>query len=134
MLKNLAKNRFWLWKALETWGLAIYFIIHHSVGTFSSPSNVVLDKLDDPDSIFILACIGSFVLIYSLWDLNTYLYKPIVTMLLTGVWIVFMCAFIIHDWQAQTYVSFQSIYAGFILVSMIGEIINPMILDKMTRK
>lgn len=122
MLKHLLKNRFWFFKALETYGLGIYFIIRHSTGTFDPPPNSVLDLLDDPPFIFILAIVGTFVLVYSLWNLNTFLYKPIMTGLLTAVWLIFMLGFVFHDIATGAYVSFQAMYAGFVLVSMISEI------------
>lgn len=46
MINNLRHNYLWLISALETYGLAFYFIATHSTGNFTSPPNSVLDMLD----------------------------------------------------------------------------------------
>ena len=123
MFEHLAKNRFWFWKAMETYGLGIYFIIKHNTFAFEPPQPTLLDVLDDPPMIFMLAVVGTLALVYSLWNLRTHYYKPLMTGLLTFVWLFFMIAFGVHDFEMQRYVSFESMYAMFVLGSTIFEII-----------
>lgn len=52
MIKNLKKNRFWLFKALETYALALYFIVKRSSGIFSLDGYGYLEVLDDPPFVF----------------------------------------------------------------------------------
>lgn len=54
MIKNLKKNRFWLFKALETYALALYFIVKRSSGIFSLDGYGYLEVLDDPPFVFYL--------------------------------------------------------------------------------
>ncbi|AVK60524.1 hypothetical protein C5Z25_01500 [Lactobacillus sp. CBA3605] len=123
MFYHLNKNRFWLWKALETYGLGIYFIIKSNTFQFQPPRPTLLDIFDDPPIIFILAVVGTFALVYTLWDVNLYYYKPIMTGLLTFVWLFFMIAFVFHDFETGQYLSFESMYAFFVLGSMLHEIL-----------
>ncbi|ANI95791.1 hypothetical protein LG347_02435 [Lactiplantibacillus plantarum] len=121
MFENLVKNRFWFWKAMETYGLGIYFIIKHNTFAFVPPQPTLLDVLDDPPAIFILACVGTLGLVYSLWDIQLPYYKPLMTGALTFVWAFFMIAFAAHDFATARYVSFESMYALAILVTMVHE-------------
>ena len=79
MLKNLKKNRFWLFKALETYALALYFIVKRSSGIFSLDGYGYLEVLDDPPFIFMLACVGTVALVYALWDVKNLYYRPVMT-------------------------------------------------------
>ncbi|CAM3204407.1 hypothetical protein [Lactiplantibacillus plajomi] len=123
MLYHLKHNRFWLWKALETYGLGVYFLIKQNTFVFEPPRPSLLDIFDDPPVIFILAVIGTFALVYSLWNVNFSYYKPVMTGLLTFAWLFFMVAFGLHDFAIQRYVSFESMYAFFVLASTIFEIV-----------
>ncbi|WP_047999912.1 hypothetical protein [Lactiplantibacillus herbarum] len=124
MLKHLKKNRFWLWKSLETYGLGIYFIIKQNTFKFEPPRPTLLDIFDDPPVIFILAIVGTFALVYALWNVNIAYYKPVMTGLLTFVWLFFMVAFGFHDFEIQKYLSFESMYAFFVLASTVFEIVT----------
>lgn len=123
MLTHLKKNRFWLWKALETYGLGVFFIIKQNTFAFEPPRPTVLDLFDDPPMIFLLAVVGTFALVYSLWNIKFSYYKTIMTGLLTVAWLFFMVAFSFHDFEIQKYVSFESMYAFFVLASMVFEIV-----------
>lgn len=72
---------------METYGLGIYFIIKHNTFAFEPQQPMLLDVLDDPPMIFMLAVVGTFALVYSLWNLRTHYYKPLMTGLLTFVWL-----------------------------------------------
>lgn len=122
MLLHLKQNRFWFWKALETYGLGVFFIIKHNTFAFEPPRPTLLDMFDDPPVIFVLAVVGTFAMVYALWDANFRYYKAIMTGLLTFVWLFFIIAFGIHDFQISQYVSFESMYAFFVLASIIFEI------------
>ena len=121
MLDNLHRNYFWFVKALETYGLGIYFIILHSSGVFTPPGNV-LEYLDDPPFIFLLGCVGTIALVYSLWNVKHLFYKPLMTGLLTFAWLIFFCGFAFHDFIVNR-LSFQTMYAFFVVFSTIGQIV-----------
>lgn len=121
MINNLHRNYFWFIKALETYGLGIYFIILHSQGIFTPPGHI-LEYLDDPPFIFLLAVVATVTMVYSLWNIKTLFYKPMMTGLLTFVWLIFFCGFSFHDF-ATGHLSFQSMYAFFVVFSVIGQIV-----------
>lgn len=123
MLANLKKNRFWLFKALETYALALYFIVKRSSGIFSLDGYGYLEVLDDPPFIFMLACVGTVALVYALWDVKYLYYKQIMTGTLTFVWLVFFLSFAITDTLVGVYVGFPGIFAFFVLTEMVTEIL-----------
>ena len=122
MKANLRHNYFWFVRAIETYGLGIFFIISHSTGIFMPPGNI-LDCLDDPPFIFTLAVVGTIALVYSLWDMHRMpFYKPIMTGSLTFVWLMFFCAFGFEDWTTGK-LSFQTMSAFFVLFSIVGQLL-----------
>lgn len=122
MLTHLNRNRVWFWKAMETYGLGIYFIIKQNTFEFVPPRPSVLDIMDDPPAIFILAIVGTLAMVYSLWSIRLPYYKPVMTGAMTFVWAFFMLAFIFHDIGVGQIISFESMYAFFVLASMVHEI------------
>ena len=62
MFDNIVKNRFWFFKALETYSLAVYFIVKRSTGIFDWDHSP-LSALDDPPFIFALAVVGTIALV-----------------------------------------------------------------------
>ncbi len=122
MLKNLKKNRFWLFKALETYALAFFFIVKRSSGIFSLDGYGYLEVLDDPPFIFMLACVGTVALVYALWDVKNLYYRPVMTGLLTCVWSIFFLSFTMTDILVGIYVGFPGIFAFFVLTEMVTEI------------
>ncbi len=116
MLKNLKKNRFWLFKALETYALALYFIVKRSSGIFSLDGYGYLEVLDDPPFIFMLACVGTVALVYALWDVKNLYYRPVMTGLLTCVWSIFFLSFTMTDILVGVYVGFPGIFAFLVAV------------------
>ena len=66
MLKNLKKNRFWLFKALETYALALYFIVKRSSGIFSLDGYGYLEVLDDPPCLLNFDIGGTVPFFYAL--------------------------------------------------------------------
>ncbi len=122
MIKNLKKNRFWLFKALETYALALYFIVKRSSGVFSLDGYGYLEVLDDPPFIFLLAAVGTVTLVYALWDVKHLFYRPVMTGLLTGVWLLFFLSFAITDALVGVYIGFPGTFAFFVLTEMVTEI------------
>ncbi len=122
MIKNLKKNRFWMFKALETYALALYFIVKRSTGIFSLDGYGYLEVLDDPPFIFLLAVVGTVALVYALWDVKYLYYRPMMTGLLTGVWLLFFLSFTITDILIGVYIGFPGIFAFFVLTEMVTEI------------
>lgn len=123
MIDNMKKNRFWLFKALETYALALYFIVKRSSGVFSLDGFGYLEVLDDPPFIFMLACVGTVAIVYALWDVKQMYYKPLMTGLLTGVWLIFFLSFAITDALVGVYIGFPGIFAFFVLTEMVVEIL-----------
>lgn len=122
MIKNLKKNRFWLFKALETYALALYFIVKRSSGIFSLDGYGYLEVLDDPPFVFLLAAVGTVTLVYALWDVKHLFYRPVMTGLLTGVWLLFFLSFAITDALVGVYIGCPGIFAFFVLTEMVTEI------------
>ena len=119
MINNLRHNYLWLISALETYGLADYFIKTHSTGNFTPPPNSVLDMLDDPPFIFLLGVVGTIALVYSLWNVQHFHYKTIMTASLTFVWLLFLCGFVIHDQLRGNLLSIPSMYSFFVLIRIV---------------
>lgn len=121
MKDNLRKNYFWFVKALETYGLGLYFIIVHSSGNFTPPGNV-LEYLDDPPFVFLLAVVGTVATVYSLWNVEQLFYKPLMTGSLTFVWLIMFGGFVTRDIMLGT-LSIQTMYAFFVVFSIIGQLV-----------
>lgn len=121
MKDNLRKNYFWFLNALETYGLGLYFIIVHSSGNFTPPGNV-LEYLDDPPFVFLLAVVGTVAMVYSLWNIEYLFYKPLMTGSLTFVWLIMFGGFVTHDIMLGT-LSIQTMYAFFVVFSIIGQLV-----------
>lgn len=105
MFDNVVKNRFWFFKALETYSLAVYFIVKRSTGIFDWDHSP-LSALDDPPFIFALAVVGTIALVYALWDVRYLYYKQLMTGTLTFVWLVFFLSFCANDALLGVYLSF----------------------------
>lgn len=121
MKDNLCKNYFWFVKALETYGLGLYFIIVHSSGNFTPPGNV-LEYLDDPPFVFLLAVVGTVAMVYSLWNAEQLFYKPLMTGSLTFVWLIMFGGFVTRDLILGA-LSIQTMYAFFVVFSIIGQLV-----------
>lgn len=121
MKDNLCKNYFWFVKALETYGLGIYFIIVHSSGNFTPPGNV-LEYLDDPPFVFLLAVVGTVAMVYSLWNVEQLFCKPLMTGSLTFVWLIMFGGFVTRDLILGA-LSIQTMYAFFVVFSIIGQLV-----------
>ncbi|OTA45553.1 hypothetical protein BHL89_01065 [Limosilactobacillus reuteri] len=119
MLNNLRHNWLWFLTAIETYMLAAYFIKTHSTGNFTPPPNSVLDMLDDPPFIFLLGVVGTITLVYSLWNVQHFHYKIIMTSSLTFVWLLFLCGFVIHDQMRGDLLSIPSMYSFFVLIRIV---------------
>lgn len=123
MINNLRHNYLWLISALETYGIAAYFILTHSTGNFTPPPNSVLDMLDDPPFIFLLGVVGTITLVYSVWNVQHFHYKIIMTASLTFVWLLFLCGFVIHDQMRGVLLSIPSMYSFFVLFRIVLTVI-----------
>lgn len=118
---RLITNRFWLWKALETLTLGLYFVVRKDL--FEPPYHSILNSLDDTTSSVSLMVVGLFTLAYVLFDIDSKLYKSIMTGLVTFVWLFFLISFIIRDATIGIYISIQSIYAFYVLGSTLLEVV-----------
>jgi len=78
---------------------------------------------DDPPFIFLMGIVGTFTIVYALWNINNLAYKSIMTGLLTFVWLLFFIVFMLWDWEQGIVVGFESMYAAFVLASIINEIV-----------
>ena len=119
MFNNLRHNWLWFLTAIETYMLAAYFISTNSTGNFTPPPNSVLDMLDDPPFIFLLGVVGTIALVYSLWNIQHFRYKTIMTASLTFVWLLFLCGFVIHDQLRGNLLSIPSMYSFFVLIRIV---------------
>ena len=119
MINNLRRNYLWLISALETYGLAAYFIATHSTGNFTPPPNSALDMLDDPPFIFLLGVVGTITFVYALCNVQHFHYKTIMTASLTFVWLLFLCGFVIHDQLRGNLLSIPSMYSFFVLIRIV---------------
>lgn len=119
MINNLRHNWLWFLTAIETYMLAAYFISTHSTGNFTPPPNSVLDMLDDPPFIFLLGVVGTIALVYSLWNVQRFRYKTIMTASLTFVWLLFLCGFVIHDQMRGNLLSIPGMYSFFVLIRIV---------------
>lgn len=86
MFGNLIKNRFWFWKALETYMIGGMFIINKNTISFNPPRPSSLSYFDDPPFIFLMAVVGTFTIVYALWGIENLAYRSIMTGMLTFVW------------------------------------------------
>lgn len=123
MISNINKNRFWFWKALETYGIGALFIIRQNTISFHPPRPSLLTYFDDPPFIFLMGVVGTFTIVYALWDIKKLAYKSIMTGLLTFVWLLFFIVFTAWDWEQGVVIGFESMYAAFVLASIINEIV-----------
>ena len=119
MFNNLHHNWLWFLTAIETYMLAAYFIATNSTGNFTPPPNSVLDMLDDPPFIFLLGVVGTIALVYSLWNIQHFHCKTIMTASLTFVWLLFLCGFVIHDQLRGNLLSIPSMYSFFVLIRIV---------------
>lgn len=123
MIENLVKNRFWFWKALETYGIGVMFIIRKNTISFNPPKPSLLSYFDDPPFIFLMAVVGTFTIVYALWDINNLAYRSIMTGMLTFVWLLFFIVFLVWNWEQGYYIGFESMYAAFVWATIINEIV-----------
>lgn len=86
------------------------------------PPGSVLDFLDDPPFIFALGIAGTLALVFALWDVHYLFYKPLMTGVLSFVWLMFFGAFIFQDISSHT-LGIPSILASSALLTMLGEIL-----------
>jgi len=118
---RLIANRFWLWKALETLTLGLYFIAKQNL--FEPPYHSILNSLDNTTSVVSLMAVGLFTLAYVLFNIDSKLYRSIMTGLVTFVWLFFLTSFVIRDVTIGIYISIQAIYAFYVLGSTLLEVI-----------
>lgn len=79
--------------------------------------------LDDPPFIFLLGVVGTITLVYSLWNIQRFHYKTIMTASLTFVWLLFLCGFVIHDQLRGNLLSIPSMYSFFVLIRIVITVI-----------
>lgn len=113
------KNQFWLWSAMEVYGIGIYFILQTNFFDIHPPAHTVLAALDDPSVIFLLAVAGTFILTYSIWDFHWFYARPIMIAVLFFVISVYFGAFALHDYETG-YLNFVTILLGLLLCRIVS--------------
>jgi membrane-bound ClpP family serine protease len=101
LARHYRKNQFFFWKAVETYGLGIYFIVRVNVFEQEPPplhriGYSILQIVDDPSFIFLLAVVGTMALTYSIWDYHFFRARQIMIGLLVFVWSIYFGAFFVH--------------------------------------
>ncbi|MDB1102807.1 hypothetical protein [Lentilactobacillus parabuchneri] len=119
-LYHYKKNQFWLWTAIETYFIAIVFIIQANFFDLKPPGHSVVTKLDDPSAIFGIAVVGTFALVYAVWDIHWFYARPLMIGLLIFVWMTFFLGFVIHDLERGMLISPGAILAGGVICRIIS--------------
>ena len=112
LYQHYHKNQFWFWTGMETYALGIVFIIQANFFDLMPPAHSVVAGLDDPLSIFCLAIVGTFAVVYSIWDFHWFYARPILIAMLVFVWVTFFCGFLIHDIELGAIVSPGAVLTG----------------------
>jgi uncharacterized membrane protein YhaH (DUF805 family) len=124
MIKNINKNRFWLWQAVTTYGLGIIFIINNNVFGAAPPRHTPIEQFDDPAFVFVIGIVGTLALVYTLWDIKHLYYKAIMAGLLTAVWLLFFIVLTLYDIERGRVLGFENFFALVVLGSLLHEIIT----------
>ena len=121
MKECLIINRFWLTKGLETYMLGVYFVFRQDL--FEPPYHSILNYLDKLPSIIVLLITGTVAILYALTNSGNQKYRALMSGLITFVWMFFFVTFTIRDFTIQTFISIQTIYAFFVLISTLVEVV-----------
>jgi len=124
MMKNINKNRFWLWQSVTTYGLGIIFIINNNVFGAAPPRHTPIEQFDDPVFVFAIGIVGTLALVYTLWDIKHLYYKAIMAGLLTAVWLLFFIVLTLYDIERGRVLGFENFFALVVLGSLLHEIIT----------
>jgi hypothetical protein len=119
-LYHYKKNQFWLWTAVETYAIAVVFIIQTNFFDLKPPGRTLVGKLDDPISIFAIAVVGTFAFIYSIWDIHWFYARPIMIGLLVGTWMPFFLGFLIHDIEIGMFISPGAVLTGGVICRIVS--------------
>ncbi|WP_461244445.1 hypothetical protein [Secundilactobacillus muriivasis] len=119
-LEHYKKNQGWFWMAIETYAVALVFIVQAGFFDIKPPGHTVIGMMDDPAIIFGIAVIGTFTLTYSVWDFHWFYARPIMIGLLTLVWSAAFIAFLIHDMEMGLLISPGSVLAGGVVCRIVS--------------
>ena len=120
LYQHYKKNQFWFWSAVETYAIAIVFIIQVNFFDLKPPARTMLGVLDDPVSIFLIAVIGTFAMIYSIWDFHWFYARPIMIGCLVFVWMSFFLGFLVHDMEMGALISPGAVLTGGVICRIIS--------------
>lgn len=124
MIRNINKNRFWLWQSVTTYGLGIILIINNNVFGAAPPRHTPIEQFDDPAFVFVIGIVGTLALVYTLWDIKHLYYKAIMAGLLTAVWLLFFIVLTLYDIERGRVLGFENFFALVVLSSLLHEIIT----------
>ncbi|WP_283680322.1 hypothetical protein [Lentilactobacillus sp. Marseille-Q4993] len=113
------KNQFWFWTAIETYAVAMVFIVRTNFFDLEPPARTVLGLLDDPLSVFLISVVGTFALSYSIWDFHWFFARPVMIGLLTLVWMATFLGFLIHDIEAGALISPGAVLSGGVICRVV---------------
>ena len=119
MLKNINKNRFWLYTGIEMLGIAAYFIWSNRYFEFPPPAREVLSLLEDPVPLLLIAIMAIFVIAWSLFNWEGYSKQFAVGFSMTVMTIYFL-GFLVRDCDLHQ-VSMATILLGVIVARIIRE-------------
>lgn len=120
LLQHILKNRFWFITALEIYSLALYFVVKKNYFLEYPPKHTILYYLDDPIAIFFLACAGTLVMVYSIWDFQWFYSLPIVVTVSMMVFMLYFGGFITLDLDVGK-IGIGTVLTAIIILRIIGE-------------
>ncbi|QFR24071.1 hypothetical protein [Schleiferilactobacillus harbinensis] len=94
--RNVARNRFWAIKGLETMALGIFFMLSPGYMRDVSPFCSAVNYLDDPLPVLILLSVGFFAVISSCFKMEPNWRRGTIVVLQI-IWALYAAAFLIRD-------------------------------------
>lgn len=120
LVNHYRKNQGWFWMALETYAIALVYVVQANFFDLEPPAHTVLSMMDDPAMIFAFAVIGTFALAYSIWDFHWFYARPIMIGLLMLVWSASFISFLIHDMETGLLISPGSVLSGGVICRIVS--------------
>lgn len=120
LVHNLQHNRFWFYTALEMLALAFYFVWQNRYFEYPPPAREVLSVLDDPGPLLLIAILGAYVLIWSIWNFTYFQAKRIAIGFSMTVMVVYFLAFLLRDIDTHS-LGMGTIFTGVLVLRIIHE-------------
>jgi hypothetical protein len=126
--RHLIRNRKWLWKSLETFGLGVFVI--NSGNYFDYPHHTMpfMVFLSNPLMIGALFAVATFTLVVVMWNLHYLWARQIMGGSQFMVWLWFAWGFLQRDIDMQMIGSLNT-WTAFICVCILGQILSDAIWD-----